>query len=62
MNDVQLQKRRAFLINALYVILVLALLIFFFRYAIYAVMPFVIGLVVAMILRPVIHFFTKNAV
>lgn len=60
MNDVQLQKRRAFLINALYVILVLALLIFFFRYAIYAVMPFVIGLVVAMILRPVIHFFTKK--
>jgi len=49
------QRRKAFIINAIYFLLVFALIFVFFRYVIKIIMPFVIALAIAAILQPVIR-------
>lgn len=50
-----LRKRKRFIINAAYCSLVVAIVVVIFRYAIFWVMPFVIGFSVAFILKPLIN-------
>ena len=57
MSDPKIEKRRTFIINTVFYLLVAALVIFIVRYGLKALLPFVFGLVVSMILRPVIRFF-----
>ncbi len=54
-----LRKRKRFIINAAYCALVVAIFIVIFRYAIFWIMPFVIGFSVAFILKPVIDSLSK---
>ncbi len=51
-----MEKKREFIINMLYIVLIIAVLVLFFRYIFPALIPFVIGFVVACI----IHFFAKK--
>ena len=53
------EKRRQFLINFTYFVLIFAISIFIVRYALGALMPFIIALVVTTMLRPIVRFF-KN--
>lgn len=54
-----LRKRKRFIINAAYCSLVVAIVVVIFRYAIFWVMPFVIGFSVAFLLKPVINKLSK---
>jgi len=60
MSDPQTEKRRKFIINVVYFVLIAAIVIFTVRYGLKAILPFVFGLVVSMILQPIIRFFTKK--
>lgn len=51
----ELEKRKRFLINAAYCAAVAAIVIVVFRYALFWLMPFVVGFGVAFILKPVIN-------
>jgi predicted PurR-regulated permease PerM len=53
------EKRRRFLINFAYFVLMFAISIFIVRYALGALMPFIIALIVTIMLRPAVRFF-KN--
>lgn len=53
------EKRRRFLINFAYFVLIFAISIFIVRYALGALMPFIIAFIVTIILRPAVRFF-KN--
>lgn len=50
-----IRKRKRFIINAAYCTLVVAIIIVVFRYAIFWMMPFVVGFSVAFILKPLIN-------
>ncbi|MEG1523481.1 MAG: sporulation integral membrane protein YtvI [Clostridia bacterium] len=56
----ELEKRRNFIINFLYFVIILGISIFLCRYALSAVMPFVIALLVALLLRPIIRFLNEK--
>ena len=60
MGDFQIEKRRKTIINLVYYLLITALIVFFFRRVIHVLMPFIFGLIVAMLLRPAISFFTHK--
>lgn len=49
------EKRKRYIVNAAYVLIVLLLIVFVFRYAIFWLMPFVIAFGVAFILKPIIN-------
>jgi sporulation integral membrane protein YtvI len=51
------EKRRKFLINFAYFLLLFAISIFIVRFAIGALMPFIIAFAVTLVLRPVVKFF-----
>lgn len=53
-------KRRSFLINLLYWVAILAIVYLCFRYLLKLLMPFVIALLVAWILRPVCRWYRKK--
>lgn len=48
------EKQRAFIIHVVYIVLVFALILFFFRDVIYYIFPFFIGFLIAFLLRPLI--------
>lgn len=50
-----IQKERAFLIHTFYILTVLCILYLLFRYLIYAIMPFLLGFLIAFSLRPAIR-------
>lgn len=52
---VNIQKERAFLIHCLYIATLLCLLYVFFRYLLYAILPFLIGFFIAFSLRPAVR-------
>ena len=49
------EKRRRFLINFAYFVLLFAISLFIVRYALGALMPFIIALIVTLILRPAVR-------
>lgn len=55
------EKRRRFLINFAYFVLLFAISLFIVRYALGALMPFIIALIVTLILRPAVRFI-KNKI
>ena len=55
-----IEKRKTFIVNILYFGLILALAIFLCRYAAPALMPFLIALVVALLLKPLIRFLREK--
>ncbi|MDO4566577.1 MAG: sporulation integral membrane protein YtvI [Oscillospiraceae bacterium] len=55
------EKRRRFIINAVYVAIVLLIIFLVFRYAINIIMPFVLAFLVASIARPLIALLEKKA-
>lgn len=48
------EKQRAFIIHFVYICIIITLLYVFLRYVIYAIMPFLIGFLIAFMLRPLI--------
>ncbi len=56
MNDERMQKRKNFIINTAFLAVVLLLGYFALEYALVWVMPFLLGFLVALALRPVIRF------
>lgn len=50
------EKKRAFIINFLYFVILLAIAIYLCRYALPVLLPFVVALLVALLLKPVIQF------
>lgn len=50
------EKRRKFIIDFLYFAIVVGIAIFLCRYALHAVLPFLIALLVSLVLRPIIQF------
>lgn len=54
------EKRRKFIINVVYILILLALVYVLFKYAINFLMPFLIAYVVSVILRPIVLFFEKK--
>ena len=53
-------KRRRFLINLLYWVAILAIVYLCFRYLLKLLMPFVIALLVAWLLRPICRWYGKK--
>lgn len=60
MNDALSEKRKRFIINFVYFAIILLLAYFALKYAIFAVMPFVIAFLVSWALKPVIRFCTAK--
>jgi sporulation integral membrane protein YtvI len=56
----KLEERKKFIINVLYFALAAALLYFIVKYVLVWVFPFIIGLIVALLLRPMIHFLSNK--
>ncbi|MBQ1847369.1 MAG: sporulation integral membrane protein YtvI [Clostridia bacterium] len=54
------EKKRAFIINFIYVLVIACLVYFAVKYAIKWIMPFVIAFLIAALLHPVIKFFTRK--
>jgi len=54
--ETTMEKRRYFIINVIYVTLIIAIVYFLIRYALGILMPFMIGFVVALLLKPIINF------
>lgn len=55
-----LGKRKVFIINVLFYTLCAALLYFTVKYVLVWILPFIIGFIVALLLRPVINFLSKR--
>ena len=55
-----IQKKKDFIINAVYVAILLILLVVLLKCALPVLMPFILGFLVAMILKPVIRFVHKK--
>jgi len=51
--------KKKFIINIIYIITLFAVVYFIFKYAIHWVMPFIIGFLIAFILKPTTEFITK---
>ncbi|MEA4870244.1 Sodium-lithium/proton antiporter [bioreactor metagenome] len=56
----KIEKRRQFIINFLYFAIILGIVILLARYALGALMPFVIALLVSLLLKPAVAFFQKK--
>ncbi len=56
----QTEEKRKFIINILYIVILLALIYIFFKRAINFMMPFLIAYVISVVLRPVVLFFEKK--
>lgn len=54
-------KKKAFLVNVAYAVTLVALVVFFFRHAFYWLLPFILGFVIAFLLRPVTSYFIRRA-
>ncbi|MEG0527140.1 MAG: sporulation integral membrane protein YtvI [Longicatena sp.] len=54
------EKQRSFIIHFLYYSLLILTIFVFFRYIIYAIMPFLIGFIIAFLLRPLIVKLSKH--
>lgn len=54
------EKRKTFLINFLYFLIILVIAIFICRYAISAVLPFLIALVVSLLIRPLVTLLSQK--
>ena len=52
-------EKKKFIINILYIITLFAVVYFIFKYAIHWVMPFIIGFLIAFLLKPTTEFITK---
>lgn len=52
-------EKKKFIINILYIITLFAVVYFIFKYAIHWVMPFIIGFLIAFILKPTTEFITR---
>ena len=53
-------KKKSFIVNTLFIVIILALFYVLFKYAINLIMPFLIALIVSIILKPVVKFFHKK--
>jgi sporulation integral membrane protein YtvI len=56
----KIEERKKFIINVLYFVLAAALLYFTVKYVLVWIMPFLIGLIVALLLRPLIRFLSNK--
>ncbi len=56
MNEDRIQKRRNFIINISFLVLILLLVYFVLEYALIWIMPFLLGFLVALAFRPLIRF------
>ena len=56
----KLEKRRQFIINFLYFAIILGIVILLARYALGALMPFVVALLVSLLLKPFVTFFHEK--
>ncbi|MBQ8551477.1 MAG: sporulation integral membrane protein YtvI [Clostridia bacterium] len=52
-----MEKKKSFLISAVYYLTIAAIIFLIFKYAIFIVMPFLIGFAIAAILNPTVRFF-----
>ena len=55
-----MEKRKKFIINVTYIFIVLSLIFLFFKFAIKWIMPFLIGFIISLVLRPFIAFAEKK--
>ena len=55
-----MEKRRAFLISAAYYLLIAAVVYIILKYAVFAVMPFIIGFTVAAVLSPAVKYLARR--
>ena len=55
-----MEKRRGFIINTVWVLLVVGMVYLFFKYVIFIVLPFLAGFAVAAMLNPAVRFFVKR--
>jgi predicted PurR-regulated permease PerM len=55
-----INKRKKFIINVFYWAIILAIVFLIFKYLLHLVMPFVIALLVAWILRPLSKFYKRK--
>lgn len=56
--DIKTEQRRRFIINTIYIALILLIAFAIFKYAIPLLLPFLIGFIIASIVQPVIRFFS----
>ncbi len=59
-DDMTLEKRKQFIIHFLYYAIILGILILLARYALGALMPFIVALLVSLLLKPAISFFHEK--
>ena len=52
----ELDKKKSFIINSLFIVIILALFYVLLKYAVNLLMPFIIALVIGLILKPVVKF------
>ncbi len=60
MENNKTEKRRRFIINLIYVVIILCLVYLFLEYIIRWIMPFTIGFLIALAFRPLIRLLTKT--
>jgi len=60
MNKEKTEKKRAFIIDVLYLVVVMAIVVFLFRYVVPFLMPFIVGFVIAYLLKPIINFLSRK--
>lgn len=52
----ELDKKKSFILNSLFIVIILALFYVLLKYAVNLLMPFIIALVIGLILKPVVKF------
>ena len=55
-----MEKRLGFIINSIYVLIIAGIVYLVFKYAIFVVMPFLLGFAVAALINPVVRFLAKR--
>ena len=58
--DGRTERRRSFIINAVYFILIFGIGFLLFKYAVPYVLPFIIGFAIAFMLKPIVRFLSTK--
>ena len=55
-----MEKRLGFIINSIYALIIAGIVYLVFKYAIFVVMPFLLGFAVAALINPVVRFLSRR--
>lgn len=59
-ENMKTENRRRFIINVLYVVTIIAIVFFAFKYALFALAPFVVAFIISSLLQPIIRFLKRT--